>query len=111
MTQRDNLQTNARLARLEREERYNAERLTAAVAEAAGLAAVPGEDGSDGLSAYQIAVTEGFIGTQAEWIESLKGDSQLYLGKVEPSSDKLWFHTTLKTLSYYDADLSIWVAL
>lgn len=29
--------------------------------------------GADGKSAYQIAVDEGFAGTQAEWIASLKG--------------------------------------
>lgn len=29
--------------------------------------------GDDGLSAYQIAVANGFVGTEAEWIASLKG--------------------------------------
>lgn len=33
----------------------------------------PGEKGDDGLSAYQVAVQEGFAGTQTEWIASLKG--------------------------------------
>lgn len=32
-----------------------------------------GEDGEDGLSAYQIAVNEGFSGTESEWIDSLSG--------------------------------------
>lgn len=32
-----------------------------------------GEDGVDGLSAYEIAVNYGFVGTEAEWIESLGG--------------------------------------
>lgn len=41
----------------------------------------PGEDtsgglGNDGLSAYQIAVIEGFEGSQAEWLESLKGEGE-----------------------------------
>lgn len=31
-------------------------------------------DGSDGLSAYEIAVSNGFTGTEAEWLESLNGD-------------------------------------
>lgn len=30
--------------------------------------------GDQGLSAYQIAVSNGYVGTQAEWIASLKGD-------------------------------------
>ena len=32
-----------------------------------------GTDGKDGLSAYEIAVKNGFIGTESEWLESLKG--------------------------------------
>ena len=31
--------------------------------------------GEPGLSAYQIAVANGFVGTEAQWLESLKGDS------------------------------------
>ena len=33
----------------------------------------PGADGTDGKSAYEIAVDEGYIGTESEWLESLKG--------------------------------------
>lgn len=33
----------------------------------------PGEDGADGLSAYQIAVLNGFIGTEVAWLASLEG--------------------------------------
>ncbi len=33
----------------------------------------PGKDGADGRSAYQIAVEEGFQGTEEEWLASLKG--------------------------------------
>ena len=32
-----------------------------------------GKDGLDGKSAYQIAVDNGFAGTEGEWLESLKG--------------------------------------
>ena len=32
-----------------------------------------GVNGSDGKSAYEIAVANGFTGTEAEWLESLKG--------------------------------------
>lgn len=31
------------------------------------------ERGADGKSAYEIAVEHGFVGTEAEWLESLKG--------------------------------------
>ena len=31
------------------------------------------EKGNDGKSAYEIAVEHGFVGTEAEWLESLKG--------------------------------------
>lgn len=33
----------------------------------------PPLDGADGKSAYQIALDNGFEGTEAEWLESLKG--------------------------------------
>lgn len=32
-----------------------------------------GSSGKDGLSAYEVAVANGFSGTEAEWLESLKG--------------------------------------
>lgn len=32
-----------------------------------------GSDGADGLSAYQVAVANGFVGTEAQWLASLKG--------------------------------------
>ncbi len=32
-----------------------------------------GADGKDGLSAYEIALKNGFVGTESEWLESLKG--------------------------------------
>ncbi len=34
----------------------------------------PTEKGSDGLSAYQIAVNNGFSGSETEWLASLKGE-------------------------------------
>ena len=33
-----------------------------------------GKDGENGLSAYELAVQEGFIGSLADWLESLKGN-------------------------------------
>ena len=38
-----------------------------------GATGKAGKDGEDGLSAYQIAVAEGFKGTEAEWLVSLVG--------------------------------------
>lgn len=38
-----------------------------------GKDGAPGEKGADGKSAYQIAVENGFSGTEAEWLASLKG--------------------------------------
>lgn len=34
---------------------------------------VPGPPGEDGSSAYEVAVSNGFVGTEAEWLESLVG--------------------------------------
>lgn len=34
-----------------------------------------GKDGQDGKSAYELAVANGFKGSEAEWLESLKGDA------------------------------------
>lgn len=39
-----------------------------------GTDGADGVDGADGLSAYQLAVAAGFVGTQAEWLLSLKGE-------------------------------------
>ena len=38
-----------------------------------GADGLPGRDGIDGKSAYEIAVEHGFVGTEVEWLESLKG--------------------------------------
>lgn len=38
-----------------------------------GAGALKGEDGVDGKSAYQIAVSNGYDGTEVEWLESLNG--------------------------------------
>lgn len=40
----------------------------------AGAGEIKGEDGK---SAYQIAVENGFEGTEVEWLESLKGDDYI----------------------------------
>lgn len=38
-----------------------------------GADGAPGADGEDGLSAYELAVAGGFVGTQSAWLESLEG--------------------------------------
>lgn len=40
----------------------------------AAIAGAGGIKGEDGKSAYQIAVENGFVGTEAEWLASLKGE-------------------------------------
>ncbi len=40
-------------------------------------------DGSDGKSAYQVAVDNGYSGTEAQWLASLKGADGVSLGEVE----------------------------
>jgi hypothetical protein len=39
-----------------------------------GIQGVQGVKGNDGLSAYQIAVNDGFVGSESQWRESLKAD-------------------------------------
>jgi hypothetical protein len=53
-----------------------------------------GADGDDGLSTYQIAVQNGFQGTEAEWLISLK---QIYLQIEEPLNApeySIWINPT-----------------
>lgn len=38
-----------------------------------GVPGSPGTDGADGLSAYQIALNAGFLGTEQDWLDSLVG--------------------------------------
>lgn len=40
---------------------------------AAGMPGADGAQGADGLSAYEIAVANGFVGTELEWLASLEG--------------------------------------
>ncbi len=45
-----------------------------ALVAAAGAAGAPGDPGDPGPSAYELAVADGFVGTEAEWLASLQGD-------------------------------------
>ena len=59
-----------------------------------GINGKDGVDGKDGKSAYEIAVNNGFVGTEAEWLESLKGadglteipDNSITNKKLAPAS-------------------------
>lgn len=42
-----------------------------------GIDGVDGTDGVDGASAYEVAVAEGFVGTEVEWLASLEGPAGL----------------------------------
>jgi hypothetical protein len=37
-----------------------------------------------GASAYELAVANGFVGTEAEWLESLKGHVGVWVGPTPP---------------------------
>jgi hypothetical protein len=57
-------------------------------------AGVPGPQGEQGLSAYEVAVAEGFIGTEEEWLVSLTGPQGIqgpigfrYAGRVSTEAD------------------------
>lgn len=41
-----------------------------------------GTDGDDGKSAYQVAVDNGYVGTEAQWLASLKGADGVDLGQA-----------------------------
>ena len=56
---------------------------------------INGKDGADGKSAYQIAVDNGFDGTEVEWLESLKGKD----GQDGVSCTHEWNGTTLTVTS------------
>jgi Collagen triple helix repeat (20 copies) len=44
---------------------------------APGANGTNGADGADGLSAYEVALANGFVGTEAEWLESLEASVEV----------------------------------
>lgn len=70
-----------------------------------GFTGPRGETGAAGKSAYEIAVIGGFDGTEAEWIESLKGKAgaAAITGAEYITVDKWGIQHELK-ISYVDAD-------
>jgi len=58
--------------------------------------------GDKGLSAYEVAVVNGFVGTEEEWLESLHpqfvGFVKITVGTVQPtnpSEGDLWVDTNI----------------
>ncbi len=70
------------------------------------VAGKDGKDGSNGLSAYEIAVKNGFVGSEQEWLESLKGET----GKkgTEGLDGKSAYELARK--NGYDGTLEGWLA-
>lgn len=63
----------------------------------AGKDGADGADGQNGLSAYEIAVENGFEGTEAEWLESLKGETGADGAKGEDGKTPVIKIGTIKT--------------
>lgn len=75
-----------------------------------------GSTGAQGSSAYDIAVQNGFVGTQTQWLASLRGDKgdkgdsadtekiQCLAGLVahKPSTDDFWLMTNIKCETVHD---------
>ncbi|MBQ6945511.1 MAG: hypothetical protein IJN43_14505 [Ruminococcus sp.] len=57
-----------------------------------------GINGKDGLSAYEIAVKNGFVGTESEWLESLKGEkgTEIDLSKYVTQTALIYLQDSLK---------------
>ncbi len=56
-----------------------------------------GAQGADGLSAYQVAVANGFVGTEEEWLESLKGEKGDIGASYEEDNRTESVHKALKS--------------
>lgn len=56
----------------------------------------------NGKSAYEIALENDFIGTEQEWLQSLKGSSGVYLGEEQPQDNDInvWIDVNETGLEY-----------
>lgn len=52
-----------------------------------GIKGEKGDKGDDGASAYEVAVDNGFVGTESQWLASLKGDPGEKGDKGDPGDD------------------------
>lgn len=72
---------------------------TAASLKGAGaLQGKPGKDGPEGKSAYQVALDNGFVGTEAQWLASLVGNG------MTPEAQKQLGDNTTDVLALKQAD-------
>lgn len=68
---------------------------------------IPTVKDADGKSAYDIAVDHGFVGTEAEWLESLKGEPGKDGAPGQPGVDGAPGtdgYTPVKGIDYWTAD-------
>lgn len=65
---------------------------------------VAGDKGDNGLSAYQIAVNNGFVGTEQEWLDSLGGSAVTFVDGTEVTTrvDFIFNGTTIDTTGYFE---------
>lgn len=74
---------------------------------ATGAAGPQGPIGEDGLSAYQVALANGFIGTEEAWLESLVGDDGA-VGPQGPAGEGLEDFTAIYNPITAGADTTGW---
>lgn len=60
--------------------------------------------GKDGKSAYEVAIDQGFQGTEAEWLESLKGEAGTSILDTISLSDDDNGNVTLSWFEYEDGN-------
>lgn len=73
---------------------------------AQGEPGTPGQDGADGASAYEVAVSNGFTGTEVEWLASLEGP-QGAQGEPGPAGQD---YTNADAQTYTDSAITAEVA-
>jgi len=69
-----------------------------------------GADGVDGLSAYEIAVANGFVGTEQQWLDSLSASSNNNRVEIEVMYKTAYFDS-YKELTYVSgniAEIGVW---
>lgn len=67
------------------------------------ISQLQGQTGEAGPSAYEVAVSNGFLGTESEWLDSITGVSQgvSVIYNIEGNIDKLIFEDLTETLFVY----------
>ena len=78
----------------------------------AGGAGGTGRPGEDGKSAYEIAVDNGFDGTEAEWLESLKGEKGedgSSRAKIEFAPTDIWDFYSKMRQAYQNGNTDVYI--